>query len=170
MAHNTQILILLGANGAGKTTIGRMLATRFGGHFFSPEEFFMARYPTLEDYRADRDTVYHALEEHVRAAVQETVVILEEVGLSDVSRTMIEHLQRDYRVRLVKVMADEAICLRRVAARGTHHNFPKAPDFVTYVHDAFLKQAIYPFDLEIQNEDLSEDEIYQLFEPLFADT
>jgi hypothetical protein len=94
---------------------------------------------------------------------------VEEVGLSDISRAMIENLQREYAVRLIKIMADESTCLQRVEARGTTHNFAKAPDFVSYVHDAFLKNAIYPFDLEIQNKNLSEDEISQLFQPFFAE-
>ena len=168
MATETQIIILLGPNGAGKTTIGRLLAKRFDAQFFSPEEFFMTRYATIDDYRADRDAAYRALEEQIRTAAQETVVILEEVGLSDVSRTMIESLQRDYAVRLIKVMADEATCLQRVEARGTTHNFAKAPDFVSYVHDAFLKHAIYPFDLALENKNLTEDEVYQIFQPFFA--
>jgi shikimate kinase len=169
MTNNPQILILLGPNGAGKTTIGRLLAKRFACQFFSPEEFFMARYATIEEYRADRNTAYHALEDQIRAAAQQTIVVVEEVGLSDVSRAMIENLQRDYAVRLIKITADESTCLQRVEARGTTHNFAKTPDFVSYVHDAFTKQAIYPFDLEIQNKNLTEDEITQLFQPFFTE-
>lgn len=164
---NVEILILLGPNGAGKTTIGRMLARRFGCQFFSPEEFFMSRYATLEEYRADREAAYRALEQQIRTAAQQTVVVVEEVGLSDVSRAMIENLQRDYEARLIKITVDEATCLQRVEARGTTHNFAKTPDFVSYVHEAFHTQAIYPFDLEIQNKNLTEEAITQIFLPFF---
>ena len=168
MANNPQILILLGPNGAGKTTISRMLAAHFGAQFFSPEEFFMSRYATIDEYRADRDAAYQALEQHIRQAAQKTVVILEEVGLSDVSRAMIESLQHNYVVRLIKIMVDEATCLARVEARGTNRNFPKDAAFVSYVHGAFLKQTYYDFDLEIENNNLTEAEIYQLFQPFFV--
>ena len=167
----TQIIILLGPNGAGKTTIGRMLEECFHSRFVSLEEFFLERYQTLEAYRRQRPTAYGDFEAHLRALLRQPdlLIIFEEVGLSVEAQTLIKNLQADYQVALVKISASEATCLKRVAQRGTDHNFPKAPKFVSDVWARFLSHAApnYQFALEIENEQLSKNEICASFARIF---
>jgi predicted ABC-type ATPase len=170
-----QILILLGPNGVGKTTIGQMLQTAFECEFVSIELFFMQHYPSYEEYRQHRQQAYLDFEQYLRALVaraEKHPLVFEEVGASEVSFKLISNLQRDYRVSLVSVMASEATCLERVKARGSQANFPKSPGFVLEVRNRYLNEtfARYQFSLTLENEGLSLEQVAELFRPLLGES
>ena len=88
----------------------------------------------------------------------------------EIGQQLIAGMQRDYVVRLVKVIAGATTCIERVAARGLRANFPKAAESVALVHMRFVAEAIprYHFDLSLNTESLSADEICRTFESLVA--
>lgn len=170
-----QILILLGPNGVGKTTIGQMLQTVFECEFVSIELFFMQRYSSYEEYRQHRQQAYADFEQHLGALVaraEKHPIVFEEVGASEVSFKLISNLQSDYRVSLVSVMASESTCLQRVKARGGHSNFPKSPEFVLEVRNRYVNEtsARYQFNLTLENEGLSLKQVAELFRPLLGES
>ena len=163
--------MLIGPNGVGKSTIGRILAKNFSGCFISIEEFFLERYPTLDQYRANKDGAYAQLEAHIRErhiACQQPI-IFEEVGLSEHAQRLVHNLAYDFNVLCCKVMANRLLCADRVAQRGLQHSYPKAPGMLKHVYQDFVARSdgLYAFDLEIINESLSEAEICAYFQPYF---
>jgi shikimate kinase len=170
-----QILILLGPNGVGKTTIGQMLQTVFECEFVSIELFFMRRYPSYEEYRQHRQQAYADFEQHLGGLVaraEKHPIVFEEVGASEVSFKLISNLQRDYRVSLVSVMASEPTCLQRVKARGSHSNFPKSSEFVREVRNRYVNEtfARYQFARALENEGLSLKQLAELLRPLLGES
>jgi shikimate kinase len=165
------VIILLGPSGAGKTTIGRFLEHHFACVFLSLEEFFLTRYPSYEQYRSHREDAYHLFEHLVYDTLQTSgkPVVFEEVGLSSISQMLIGNVQQHCHTVLVQVMAEEALCMHRVVTRSTSSNFPKTPETVQRVHRQYLAEAParYTFALEIENEDVSEEELYHQLSVLF---
>ena len=165
------VIILLGPSGAGKTTVGRFLEQHFACVFLSLEEFFLTRYPSYEQYRSHREDAYQRFEHLVYHTLQTSgkPVVFEEVGLSQVSQTLIRNIQHRCHTVLVQVMAQEALCVHRVATRSTSGNFPKTPEIVQRVHRQFLAEvrARYTFAVELENEHLSKEELYHHLDVLF---
>ncbi len=152
MPDYPQIVILLGPNGVGKTTLGQMLERTFRCRFVSLERFFLDRYASYAEYRANRPAAYAAFEQHVADLVNGQPLVFEEVGLSDLAQGLIGNLQGRFRVALVGVLAPEAICQQRVAQRGLTSNYPKSPAFVRDTYQRFQASAgRYRLDLEVQN-------------------
>ncbi len=152
MPDYPQIVILLGPNGVGKTTLGQMLECHFRCRFLSLERFFLDRYASYAAYRANRAAAYAAFEQHVADQVNGQTLVFEEIGLSDPAQALIGNLQRQFRVALVGVLAPEAVCQERVARRGLDSNYPKSPAFVRDTYQRFAANAgRYAFDREVQN-------------------
>lgn len=166
-----QILILIGPNGVGKTTIGQMLVDIFSCKFIGIETFFMARYCSYQEYRLHREEGYAEFEKKIREAVvnsNEETIVFEEAGASDISFKLISNLQQDYRVALVDVLVSEQACVERVHSQGTTANFPKTEASVIAVRNRHLQEIVlrYNFDLTIENENLSLKEVQEQFQHL----
>jgi|SRR6185436_11040600 len=168
MTKTTDIIILLGPNGAGKSTAGHILQNHFRCSFLSLEEFFLERYQTYENYAAHRPEAYQLFEGEVHSFIRsgKKPVVFEEIGLGQESQTLIQALQRDFRVKLVCLLASESTCVQRVAARGTQRNFPKTIESVKSVRERFLAESAtrYHFDLVIENENISEQDLVRQLE------
>jgi len=138
------ILVLVGPNGVGKSTIGRALGATGVYQYLDLEAFFVEQCGTLSAYRAARGSVYAQFESSVRAAManEHRPVVFEEVLLNDAARAMLAALERDYNVVMVNVSASRDTCLRRAAARTEGVRFPKTEASVGEVWDRFSADAV----------------------------
>lgn len=173
MKRPIDMLVLLGPNGAGKTTVGQILERYFPCTFLGLEGFFVQSYGSLANYGQYRQQAYQAFEKLVRwtRATTGRTVVFEEIGLGDEARSMISSLQRDYRVCLVKILADKETCVRRVAVRSTVEDVPKTLEGVARVRSLFIEEidSHYACELEVHNDQgLSAEEICAQFGHLFA--
>ena len=169
MPDYPQIVILLGPNGVGKTTLGQMLERNFSCAFLSLETLLLERYPSYEVYRANRPAAYRAFEQAVGEQVMASTVplVFEEVGLNEVSQHLIGNLQARFRVALVRVTAPEEVCQQRVARRDPASNYPKSPAFVRDTYHRFAATARrFTFTLEAQNLGRQPDELAEAFSGL----
>ncbi|HYU34096.1 MAG TPA: AAA family ATPase [Thermoanaerobaculia bacterium] len=172
-SRDLDLLILIGPNGVGKSTVGRCLASRLGYRFLPVEEFWKARYATIEEIYAKLPEAYQAFEDHVRAelAASDVPVVFESGGRHPHDIELIRSLSEAYRSLLVRVHADLDTCQRRVRERGTGRNFPKTPEYVLQCHRDFFGSYVerYDFALVVENRDLSEDEISRTFQDFERD-
>lgn len=145
------LICLLGPNGVGKTTLGKLLERQRGWPFLSCEGFFLSQYATLDDYYANRDEAYRSFDDLIRTTLGSgpRPLVIEEVGMSPPSQQLLRGLLADHRVGMVRLTAQPRLCATRVAARGTAENYPKDPAFVqsTWARFEELVPTLYTFDL-----------------------
>jgi hypothetical protein len=139
--------------------------------FLSLEEFFLARYPSYDQYRSHREEAYQLFEQLVDSTVQDAnkPIVFEEVGISSNSQMLIQNIQQKYNTVFVKVIASERLCINRITTRSTSSNFAKTPETVQRVHRQFLTEVStrYPFAVEIENENISKEGICKQLGVLF---
>ena len=117
------IVVLMGVSGAGKTTVGRLLASRLGWAFVDGDDLHppanvekMRSGVPLDD--ADRWPWLDALREIVRQHLSRGEPLV--LACSALRRSYQEHLRLDRRVRLVHLRATFELIRQRLRARRGH--------------------------------------------------
>lgn len=121
------IIVLMGVTGAGKTTIGRLLAEQLGWPFYDADDFHpqsnvekMRRGEPLTD--DDRVGWLVSLEELIREKLRsETSIVL---ACSALKASYRSRLLIDARVRLVYLKGTRSLIQERVAVRRGHYMNP----------------------------------------------
>lgn len=111
-----EILLLLGPNGVGKTTIGHLLQQEYKCKFIGIEQFFLERYPTPEDLGNHFQEAVEEFKSYLVDAVQSHSypILFEETGVNDLLFSMIQDLSVSYRMVIVHIKAKETVCQKRV--------------------------------------------------------
>lgn len=127
----TEVLVVMGVAGAGKSTVGRLLARRLDRVFLDADDFhpaankakMQAGQPLTE---ADRDPWLEAIvrELHERAGRGERIVI----ACSALRANHRARLARAAPARFVHLTGDPALIARRLAARSGHFFDPALLD------------------------------------------
>jgi gluconokinase len=120
-------VVLMGVSGSGKTTVGRVLASRLGWTFLDADDFHspesvekMRRGEALTD--ADRGPWLHALAAEIRGRLEggESVVL----ACSALKASYRDVLYVDGRVRFAFLRADPSLLRQRLAGRSGHYFNP----------------------------------------------
>lgn len=117
------VILVMGAAGAGKTTVGRRLADELGWEFYDADDFHpranvekMARGLPLDD--EDRGPWLESLRGVLREVLGRGGSAV--LACSALKERYRERLLLDERVRLVYLKAERGLLLRRLAARRGH--------------------------------------------------
>ncbi len=166
--YHLQLIVLLGPNGVGKTTIGRRLERDYSCRFIGIEQFFLERYPRLEDLVEHMETAVHDFQTHIQQAIAHSPdpIIFEETGVNPMLFAMIQDFIAHYRIVIVHIQTPESLCQQRVVQRGTSQNYAKDPQFVANNRKKFFEQVLP--NLQIDMEFCNEDELETTLHPAFS--
>lgn len=121
------IIVLMGVTGAGKTTIGRLLAEKLGWTFYDADDFHpqsnvekMRRGEPLTD--DDRVAWLDSLEELIRNKLQSQTNIV--LACSALKASYRSNLLIDAQVRLVYLKSTRSLIEERLAERRGHYMNP----------------------------------------------
>jgi gluconokinase len=121
------IIVLMGVTGAGKTTVGRMLAAQLGWKFYDADDFHpannvekMRRGEPLTD--ADRAPWLEKLRDLVRALLERSSNAV--LACSALKSSYREFFLIDEQVRLVYLKADYSLIEDRLKERRDHYMNP----------------------------------------------
>jgi hypothetical protein len=147
-----KVIVLVGPKGAGKTTIGRFLATAMGIHFLDVELLFLAvrarlgaSHPDLE--RQGFESVLAGITD---AFSRCNAACFDSTGASARFHWLLNELRQLARVVLVRVLADPAQCSERIHKRDASLHIPIADDAIERINAA-AAQVELPWDAEIDN-------------------
>ncbi len=147
-----QLVVLVGPKGAGKSTIGHILATELGIHFLRVEPLFLtvrdeigATHPEFEKhgFEAVFASVRNALAAH-------RLVCFESTGASSLFPAFLARLRAICPLVLVRVYASPQQYLHRVQNRDLSIHIPVSDDRVLEVNTA-AEQVVLPWALELNN-------------------
>jgi hypothetical protein len=147
-----EVLLLVGPKGAGKSTIGQLLATQLGVRFLRVEPLFLevraALGPSHPDYeRRGFEAVLSAL---VDALAGHDAACFESTGASDHFPWLLSEIRKVARLHLVRVRASPDRCLERVRSRDASLHIPVSDDQVERIN-ALSAGVVLPWSAEIDN-------------------
>ncbi|MCK6692936.1 MAG: ATP-binding protein [Thermoanaerobaculia bacterium] len=160
-----RIFILIGPKGSGKSFIGSSIQESLGIRFLRVEDIALQvknnRAFNHPDYVKD---VFSAIEQAVRAQLQAAdEVVFESTGLTEYFDRMLESLQKDFEVKLIRIAADQETCLERVKQRDQSVHVPVSDEHVLQINAQAIDKR-FPFDLIIENNRRDIAEIVRLFQ------
>ena len=148
------VLVLVGPKGAGKSTIGHVLASDLGLHFLRVEPIFLevrarlgATHPRVEPVAFQ--AVLRSLRE---SPARYDSVCLETTGASVHVPCLLSELRQEARVLLVRVLAAPDQCLARLRSRDASIHIPVSDDQAQRI-DALAEAVSLPWTVELDNRD-----------------
>ena len=147
-----QVLVLVGPKGAGKSTIGHILATDLGLHFLRVEPIFLdvraqlgASHSQFEaaGFQAVLNALHEALGRH-------DILCFETTGASVHVSWLLEALRQEARVLLVRILAAPDQCLTRIRARDASIHIPVSDDQIARINAVAFTVAL-PWNAELDN-------------------
>lgn len=167
-ARRAQLVVLVGPKGAGKSTVGRMIESRFDAHFMDVERIAIR---VLRSMGGIIDETYarRAFEEIARAirAVERehAAIVIETTGASEETVKFLHRLMARHDVRLIRVRASAETCAERIKTRNQSKQISVSDEVIRTMH-ARSNALNLPWDIEIDNNDeRTIDEIEALLRP-----
>ncbi|MBL0211186.1 MAG: AAA family ATPase [Holophagaceae bacterium] len=147
-----KIVILVGPKGAGKSTIGQLLATELGLHFLRVEPLFLRVRAELGASHPDFEPRGLA---SVLASVKEALslheaVCIESTGASTHLPGFLDEASGLGQVLLVRVLARPDQCLERIRTRDTSIHIPVSDDQIQRIN-ALAAQVDLPWAAQLDN-------------------
>ncbi|MBU0471544.1 MAG: AAA family ATPase [Nanoarchaeota archaeon] len=159
------IYLLIGPKGSGKTHIGSLIETKLSVKFLPVEQYFLSMITGVDVFNETKfSEVWVQIENEIENYLQnDKSIILESTGTFDSFKDFLERLKKKYFVKLVQVRAPMNTCLERIRSRKTSEHIPMSEEAIKIVNQIAVNEK-YDFDLVIDNEKLSDDEIVKIFE------
>jgi shikimate kinase len=170
MSPRSQLVVLVGPKGSGKTTLGRMLARARGWHFLEVEliakRVLAASGNVIDEGYAKR--AFDAIVSEVDTIdTQYSTIVLETTGASDQTERFLAALREGHALCLVRVVASEEVCAARIDARDPSRQVQVSRELVREMH-ARTEALDLEWDLVVVNDPpLSADQVEAVFAPLF---
>ena len=146
------VLVLVGPKGAGKSTIGHILATDLGLHFLRVEPIFLDVRARLGASHSEFEAAgFQAVLSALREALgQHDIVCFETTGASAYVSWLLEALRQEARVLLVRILAAPDQCLTRIRARDPSIHIPVSDDQVERIN-TIAQTVVLPWTAELDN-------------------
>lgn len=147
-----QVLVLVGPKGAGKSTIGQILAADLGLCFLRVEPLFLevrnrlgASHPQLESagFQAVQSAALEVLD-------RADILCFETTGASTHVAPLLDALRSQARVLLVRVLAAPDQCLTRIHSRDASIHIPVSDDQIESIN-AFAHTVALPWAAVLDN-------------------
>jgi predicted ABC-type ATPase len=147
-----QVLVLVGPKGAGKSTIGEILATDLGLHFLRVEPIFLDVRAQLgaSDSRLEPAGFQAVLRALRDALGLHDIICFETTGASAHVSWLLEALRQEARVLLIRVLAAPDQCLARIRARDASIHIPVSDDQIDRIN-AIAHTVALPWTAELDN-------------------
>ena len=156
----SQVIVLVGPKGAGKTTLGRVLEREPGVHFLEVESIakrVLADMGGVIDERYAREAFAAIVVAVDSMAGSYPTIVLETTGASTETPAFIDALRRLRSVRLVRIVAPAETCATRIAQRDSSRQVDVPPDLIRAMHER-TEALRLPWDLELTNDPPLTDE------------
>lgn len=149
----TDVIVLLGPPGAGKSAIGEELGRR-GLRWRSWEQAAVDRWGTRDEFLADKEEALAWLHAEIEAWIETagTAAVVESTGLSDAS--FLDRLAADRRAFTVRLDVSADTARQRIASRRVGEHLTDDVNLSGKVWTAFNERVapIRPVDLVIDTE------------------
>lgn len=143
-----QLLVLVGPEGAGKTTLGRMLEQRLGARFVQVERVVQRVFAEGRGGAAGRIT-RAVLDELAVQAADNDLLVIEATGAA--GESFFGVLRESYEALFVHVHAEQATCNARLRAREQAGRAAPSDELRARMYERSSQLAI-PWDLELDND------------------
>jgi hypothetical protein len=147
------VLLLVGPKGAGKTTIGSMLARRLDVAFLRVEPIYLdvvRRHPGTDAAELEPAGFGAILDALDREAANHPVVCLESTATAGFFAEFLRRLRSRHDVRIVRVLAPPRACVARVRGRDATDHIPVSDDRLADINRA-AERVELPWDLVLDN-------------------
>ncbi len=164
---NKQIFLLIGPKGAGKSYIGNLI-----------EKFYNIKFIRVEDWakkikikRAVNDEsyikeVFITIEKGIRKTLEDlNEIVFESTGLTSYFDQMFCNLKKDFDVILIKIIAKQELCLKRVKIRELEIHINVSDKEVSQINDAFFNKNMKT-NFVIDNNEKNENELIDEIEKI----
>lgn len=166
---SARVIVLVGPKGSGKTTLGRMLERGGRAHFLEVEAIaqrVLAQSGGVIDEAYARRAFAAILDEVHALAAEHPLLVLETTGASDAAGAFLAELAARHELRLVRVLAGEATCAARIAARDPSRQVAVTPEMIRAMHERTAALSL-AWDAELHNDPpLAEEDVLRVLAPL----
>ncbi len=140
---NKAVVILVGMKGSGKTHIGTIVAQNTDIAFLRVESLWLSL--------VSGEDGWSKIEREVDLVLSRAdTVMIESLGGTPGFTRLHANLSAKYRVKLVRVYADQETCLHRVRTRDSEEHIPVSDDQVIQYNE-LASQVVLDWDAEIDN-------------------
>jgi predicted kinase len=161
------IYVLIGPKGSGKSYIGRLLQREFGIKFLSIEELFIKLQGQGVSTPEVQEKGYKAVEEKVSATLARgTAASFEITVLTPSSRDLLNRLEQQARVEIIRVYAPLELCLERIKTRDTASHIEISQEKIREINQLSAKQQINA-KFRIDTSEMTDEQILEKFRSIW---
>ena len=155
--QDSSVIVLVGPKGAGKSTVGRLLEESEGVLFVDVEGIFR-NLADPSNVIAGYEQVGREVSKRLESA---RAVSIELTGAARETPELLRHLRRRHAVRMVRLTAPLAVCLRRIRQRDASRHLPSSEELVRKVH-AISEALPWEFDITVDTSLLPAAEVAEI--------
>jgi shikimate kinase len=143
------LYMLIGPKGSGKTYIGTLVDRQSDIRFIRVEPIWLSLQPGEDGWKKVEQVIDTTFQSHDK-------VMIESLGAGDGFRGLHASLAQKYSIKMIRVVADLATCLKRVQTRNNADHIAVSDDKVVE-YNKIAAQVSYDWALEINNEQPASD-------------
>lgn len=158
-----RIFLLIGPKGSGKSHIGMIFQKEFGIDFIRVENW-------VKDIKQERkvddekyiEEAFSLIESGINKEIKNrNSLVFESTGITKYFDDMLFRLQKKYKTILIKVDADDNICLNRVKSRDGSIHINVSDHDVRIINNT-AKSKVFDFDFIIDNNNKTYDQLKEI--------